>query len=250
VAAMLLVINGFNLLPVMPLDGGRLLQETIFSRGRHLEVGFRILAGAALVGGALLLQDWILGVLGGLMLVSVAHLRRVTAIARACRSRLSAEAFEAGEDRIPQPVAVEIIAAAREAMPPATSAKDLAGMTEQVWERLQRRPPGAAATLALLAVYLLFVLVPVATGVLLYTAASDHRPPATAPAAGAGPTDAAGRVTPRGCGFRVGRRGGFPLRDRMTETGRSPRPRQAHGSPGRSASGRSRPGHRHNDTGA
>ncbi len=43
------LINGFNLLPVFPLDGGRLLNQILFSRNRYLEGVFQFLAAVALV---------------------------------------------------------------------------------------------------------------------------------------------------------------------------------------------------------
>jgi Zn-dependent protease len=42
-------INGFNLLPVYPLDGGRLLNQVLFSRNRYLEGAFQFLAAIAFI---------------------------------------------------------------------------------------------------------------------------------------------------------------------------------------------------------
>ena len=42
-------INGFNLLPIFPLDGGRLLNQILFSRNRYLEGVFQFLAALALI---------------------------------------------------------------------------------------------------------------------------------------------------------------------------------------------------------
>src|SRR5262245_12447829 len=47
-AMLLLVLNGFNLLPFMPLDGGRLLHLVLFSRQHYLEALFRVLTGGLL----------------------------------------------------------------------------------------------------------------------------------------------------------------------------------------------------------
>ena len=43
------LINGFNLLPVFPLDGGRLLNQILFSRNRYLEGVFQFLAALAFI---------------------------------------------------------------------------------------------------------------------------------------------------------------------------------------------------------
>src|SRR6185503_11851369 len=53
---LLVTLNGFNLLPILPLDGGHVLHATLFCRNRWLDVVFRGLAIAGLVG---------LGILGG-----------------------------------------------------------------------------------------------------------------------------------------------------------------------------------------
>ena len=48
-AFMLILINGFNLLPVLPLDGGHFLHSTLFCRNRWLDIAFRAAAVAALI---------------------------------------------------------------------------------------------------------------------------------------------------------------------------------------------------------
>jgi Zn-dependent protease len=48
-ASMLLVIDGFNLLPLAALDGGKVLQITLFARNLLLEIAFLVLAALGLV---------------------------------------------------------------------------------------------------------------------------------------------------------------------------------------------------------
>lgn len=45
---MLVLLNGFNLVPILPLDGGRLFQTLLFSRTPILDVLFRVVAVGAL----------------------------------------------------------------------------------------------------------------------------------------------------------------------------------------------------------
>src|SRR5436305_121783 len=56
----LLVVNAFNLLPIVPLDGGRLLDILLFARRPVLAVSFRVFAVLALVGLAYFSQSVIL----------------------------------------------------------------------------------------------------------------------------------------------------------------------------------------------
>ena len=64
------LLNAANLLPLLPLDGGQVLNETVFSRHPLLRAGFRVLAGAGLIevnlrfgGGGLLLYLGIVTIL-------------------------------------------------------------------------------------------------------------------------------------------------------------------------------------------
>src|SRR5439155_4332897 len=61
VAWMLLVLNGFNLLPFLPLDGGWVVHAVLFVRHPVLEVVFRIFAALAMLGIAILMSfNWCL----------------------------------------------------------------------------------------------------------------------------------------------------------------------------------------------
>ncbi len=67
---MLVLINGFNLLPILPLDGGRLFGDLLFARTPALDVAFRLLAIAGL--GWLAFHGFpILGVIAVVMLLGL-----------------------------------------------------------------------------------------------------------------------------------------------------------------------------------
>lgn len=75
VVIMLTVVNWLNLLPILPLDGGRLFESLVFSRRPTLDVAFRIVAILAL-GFAAMNGVPILGVLAfGLFLTLRQHSR-------------------------------------------------------------------------------------------------------------------------------------------------------------------------------
>ncbi|MFP2930572.1 hypothetical protein ACLESO_36320 [Pyxidicoccus sp. 3LG] len=65
-----LAVNGFNLLPVVPLDGGRLFQVLLFSRHRHLEVAFSVFAGLAMLALSLPF-GWVMGMMGMFTLIGL-----------------------------------------------------------------------------------------------------------------------------------------------------------------------------------
>ena len=78
-AGVLVLLNAFNLLPLAPLDGGRLLEVLLFSRHAVLAAAFRVLAVCGLAGIALLTDGVVLWVLAGLILVSVPMAYKQTA---------------------------------------------------------------------------------------------------------------------------------------------------------------------------
>src|SRR6516165_9108489 len=81
-ALLFVAINGFNLLPFMPLDGGRLLQLVLFGRQRHLQALFQGITGILLALVGFTTGGWVLGGVGVLMLFTSGHVFRVTTVAR------------------------------------------------------------------------------------------------------------------------------------------------------------------------
>jgi len=150
-ALLLLLINGFNLLPLLPLDGGHLLHATLFCRNRWLDITFRLAA----LGALLLLAFAGLGkffvyiaVAMGISLPMAFKLSKVTDRLR--RTPLPPPLLE--EQGIPVPTAQAIISAIKAEMPRQTTNRTLAQLTLNVFETLNARPPGVWGTVGLLAV--------------------------------------------------------------------------------------------------
>lgn len=162
-AQMLLFINGFNLLPFLPLDGGRLLQLVLFSRQRHLEAVFRIVTAAGLI-----LYGWnfdasIIGFLGVFMLISTGHTFRVSTLAQQLRGPAEPTGEMNFSPQIPPEQALPIVIAVRETFPKVKPPKALANTARQVWERMHVRPPGMSASIGLLSLYVVgFLAAPAA----------------------------------------------------------------------------------------
>lgn len=154
---LLALINGFNLLPIFPLDGGRLLHITLFSRNRYVECVVSVLAALALILTGVFLGGWILAGFGGLMLFLAPHGLKISSIAHELRQELPAANWQTS-DEIPHPVLETIVPRVQERFPTFTQAKHLAGATNQVWERMIAIPPGNLATVLLILTYLVFLL--------------------------------------------------------------------------------------------
>jgi Zn-dependent protease len=149
-ALLLLALNGMNLLPIFPMDGGHVLQTTIFCRNRWLEVVFRLLA----IGGLLLLS------VGGRVFLYIGISLAVTiplafklAKVKENLSKLDLPQPAPGEDAIPIPTAQAIITAVKASLGSKLrlSNKVIAQHALNVFESLNAKPPGVLATLGLLA---------------------------------------------------------------------------------------------------
>ena len=149
-ALLLLLLNGMNLLPLFPMDGGRVLQDTIFCRNRWLEAVFRFLA----IGGLLLLAltsrvFLYMGIAMGAALPITFKLAKV----KEDLSKLDLPQPGPNEDNIPLPTADAIVRSVKAAFGPKlrVTNKALAQHSLNVFENLNARPPGVLATLGLLA---------------------------------------------------------------------------------------------------
>ncbi|MFH1922501.1 MAG: site-2 protease family protein [Planctomycetota bacterium] len=160
-AVLALILNGLNLLPILPLDGGWVMHSVIFSRHYVLDAGFRVLAVAALILGAALIGDYILLVFGILMLMGLPTAFRLSRVVETLKSR-GVPAASADAQSIPPETAGLIVEEVRRSFPASLSDKNLATITVQAFEAINARPPGCLASLFLAGVHLgafLFALV-------------------------------------------------------------------------------------------
>ena len=153
-ALALLFVNGLNLLPILPLDGGHALQHTLFCRNRWLDGAFRSVAIVCLILFGILIGAKLLPLLAIPMALSLPLVFKLGKVTDDLRRRPLPPPLP-GEDRIPASTAQAIVQAVREALPakPAMTNKMLAQHTVSVFERLNAKPPGALATLSLLALH-------------------------------------------------------------------------------------------------
>lgn len=152
VALVTLILNGINLLPVLPLDGGWIFHTMIFSRHHMLDAAFRVLAALALMAGGMFSKDKILMYLGIPMLIGIPAAYRIARITRTLRER-GVPAGSADDQTIPTETAVAIIDEVKKDLPKAHTNKMVAEQTLQIFENLNARPPGWAGTIGLLFVY-------------------------------------------------------------------------------------------------
>lgn len=149
-AVLFIALNAIQLLPLGALDGGRFLNGVLFSRHRHIETAVKGSAAVALIGLGVLRGNLVIGACGGFMLVATVLAARIGTIAGEFR----AEGAAAGIPGDMPPGTIDgIIDAVRERLR-INDATAVAGAVNAVWERICARPPGMAATIGLLLLYL------------------------------------------------------------------------------------------------
>lgn len=151
-ALVMVIVNGFNLAPILPLDGGWVVRALVFSRHHLLDVLFSLLAGAALLRFGAASDAPLFLILGLLFLMSALTTYRSGLIVRALRAAALPPVPD-DDDRLPPSTAAVIIERVR-AVWPTANARNTAQHTLRIFEALNARPPGWLASLGLGAVYL------------------------------------------------------------------------------------------------
>ena len=153
VALVALILNGFNLLPVLPLDGGWVFHALLFSRHHLLDAAFRVVAAIALIAGGMFSKDKILMYLGVFMLIGIPAAYRMARITSTLRQR-RVPTGSPDDQTIPTETAVAIIDELKKSLPKRHTTKMVAQQALQIFETLNARPPGWLATSSLLFAYI------------------------------------------------------------------------------------------------
>ncbi|MCW8130472.1 MAG: hypothetical protein KIS92_09005 [Planctomycetota bacterium] len=147
-ATLFLILNLFQLIPIYPLDGGRFVNEVLFVRSRHLETGFRVVAGLVGMGAGVLLGSWLLGVIGFFVLTSAPNAWRIGTKVQEMRE-LGIGPLDESETRMPLEVAYVVLPELTCTFPSA-DLKTLAMHARDLWERLCAKAPDWLASTVLI----------------------------------------------------------------------------------------------------
>ncbi|MEO6810699.1 MAG: hypothetical protein ABI353_16410 [Isosphaeraceae bacterium] len=149
----LALVNGFNLLPLGFLDGGKFLNLVIFSRHRVLEALFLAATSLTLAALGVAGQAYLLAGLGLLGLVAVPMRYRIARAGIKVRKQWTSMPIQVSQAS--EPMLRDVFRAARSPMIDQSkdSAKLYAGQMRQVYEKARTRPVGDLAAVGLLAVY-------------------------------------------------------------------------------------------------
>jgi Zn-dependent protease len=163
--AALLAFNGFCLLPVLPLDGGAVLDAVLFSRHRWLEPLSRVAVIAVLVGLGVRSDEELFFLFGALVAVSLPVSVKMWRVTR--RLRRSERQWVSADGRtVPATVAEEIIERGGLKLRSGSSDARAARFVLRVFGVLNARPAGLLASLLLVLLYVPVLLVILALGAL------------------------------------------------------------------------------------
>jgi len=156
-----LFLNTLNLLPFIPLDGGRFVEAVLFSRHPVLRTLFTLAGGVVLALAAFAAKDFIIALLAFAVLASVRFTYLSTRLAAEIKRDVSTEraaAAGSGEaplrEEIPSRYLEQLIPLLEQRLPEQQrNVTGIATAVRSVWNMVWFKPPSMVASAGLLAVY-------------------------------------------------------------------------------------------------
>ena len=150
-AILMLVINGFNLLPFLPFDGGWVMQTVIFSRNAYLDFAFRVIAVIALFGLGIMTDSKIMCLLAIVLGAGLPGIFGLTKVVHALR-RENVYPKTDRESGYCQSTLQKIAKTIRETL--TVPELNRAQSVINVYEQITARSPGVSGSVAILAFYM------------------------------------------------------------------------------------------------
>lgn len=157
IAIIFLFINGFNLLPLYPFDGGRFVFDILFYRNRFAEAIFKLIAGLSLLIVGIVERDWLIGGLGIALFISIKKSFKVSTIAHELNKSVVAE--KATELSKSSPEIITQIVNAVNFHFYSYKPKLKAILANDVWERINTKPPTMFVSISMLFFYIVSFII-------------------------------------------------------------------------------------------
>jgi Zn-dependent protease len=153
VAMVTLALNAFNLLPVIPLDGGWVFHNVLFCRHWLLEFIARFVAIVIIFSVCWYFSTWFLMIIAVPMLISLPMTLKISRVAYELRGRWTVEELEERDGELPADPIAEIIERLMRALSPIVNDHSMIRFTLHVYETLNTRPPGLLVSAGIMTVY-------------------------------------------------------------------------------------------------
>ncbi|MEZ6040327.1 MAG: hypothetical protein R3C20_07465 [Planctomycetaceae bacterium] len=152
IAMLMLILNGLNLIPVLPLDGGWVAHVLIFSRHWLADVAFRVIAAIALLGISAATGDKWLLFLGIFIGAGIPMVMRTGRVIHRLREFMPADLRNAagdGDTVRPETADCILIEIDREFANQPLNIRTKAQLTLNIFEAVNSPPPNAGPTILL-----------------------------------------------------------------------------------------------------
>lgn len=146
-----LILNAFNLLPFLPLDGGWVAHVTLFARSQLLDLLFRVATVLTLLVASIAFGDRVLMFFGIAMAIGIPIVWKTIKATEIARGQMIPEP---SNDQIPEIAIRKLVPIVEEAGIPAQSDKQIAQAVVNVYESVMTKPPSWPATLGLWALHI------------------------------------------------------------------------------------------------
>ena len=150
-------INAFNLLPILPLDGGHYMNETLFSRFPKAELIFNIIAVAALACIAYKWSSWMMGLLALFWAFTTPARYNFGKIAAKLRREETVAGGEFTKEKASKIYQEFVAVYPRLTQGP--QAKNLATHIRNIWEKINKKFPSIPMTVLMVFIYLMTAFV-------------------------------------------------------------------------------------------
>lgn len=160
-----IVINGFNLLPILPLDGGWVMHALIFCRHPIFDAGFRLLAALSMLAIGAMMNAWFFLFIGLFLMLGIPITFRMARLAQ--RLRREGVPSVASDGQIPAQTAKKIIDGVDEATGHAASSQIVATHSLQVFETINATPPGIVVSVLFVLLHVLSLGTSIGAGFVL-----------------------------------------------------------------------------------
>jgi Zn-dependent protease len=154
-----LILNTFNLLPLIPLDGGHFFEAVLFARSPMLRALFSAAAGVVLALIAIVARDVMFALLAFIVFASIRHAYYSGKLAAQMKREMAQqpEAESVLRD-VPSHCIERLIPLLEQRLPEQMcNARGIAGAVRNIWNIVWFTPPSALASVCLLLLYLLCI---------------------------------------------------------------------------------------------